>query len=69
MSITLKAARVNVGLTQEEVAKKLGVSKYTIGNWENAKTFPDARQIRKLESLYGVDCSQIVFLPDITPKA
>lgn len=35
--ITLAAARVNAGMTQEEVAKEMHVSKNTIVNWENGK--------------------------------
>ena len=34
IQISLAAARVNAGLTQEEVAEKLQVSKKTIVNWE-----------------------------------
>ena len=34
LQITLAAARVNAGFTQEEVAKKMGISKQTIINWE-----------------------------------
>lgn len=35
--ITLAAARVNAGMTQEDVAKAMQVSKFTIVNWENGK--------------------------------
>ncbi len=35
--ITLTAARVNSGLTQEEIAEKMGVSRSTIIAWENGK--------------------------------
>lgn len=35
--ISLKAARVNQNLTQEEVAEKIKVSKHTIMNWEKGK--------------------------------
>lgn len=69
MELTLKAARVNVGYTQRQVAEKLGISRDTIGNWEKGKTFPNAAQIRSLEALYKVDCSQIIFLPNNTLKA
>ena len=37
MKLTLKAARVNAGLTQEEVAKTIKKSKNTIVNYENGK--------------------------------
>ena len=32
--ITLKAARVNAGLTQQEVANELDVALSTVRNWE-----------------------------------
>ena len=35
--ITIEAARVNAGLTQEELANKMGVSKQTVFDWENGK--------------------------------
>ena len=40
--ISLKAARVNAGLTMEDVCKCLKVSKNTILNWEKGYTLPDA---------------------------
>lgn len=36
--ITLEAARVNSGLTQGEMAKKIGVSRATVNQWEKGKT-------------------------------
>lgn len=62
MNITLKAARVNKNLTQEEAGKILGVTKYTVGNWENGKSYPDADQIKKIEKLYEVNYDDIIFL-------
>lgn len=35
--ITLAAARVNKGLTQTELAEKMGVSKQSVFDWENGK--------------------------------
>lgn len=59
--ITLKAARVNVELTQSAVAEKLGVSISTIKNWETGKTFPKQPMIEKLCELYGVAYDNIFF--------
>lgn len=36
--ITLKAARVNLGYTQEQLAEKLGVSRESVLNWENGNS-------------------------------
>lgn len=59
--ITLKAARVNVKLTQKEVADCIGCSVSTIKNWENGITFPRYPQIEKLCELYGVPLDNINF--------
>jgi transcriptional regulator with XRE-family HTH domain len=64
LKITLKAARVNAGLTQEAVAKKLKKSKNTIVNYETGKRSPDMATGKALASLYGFSVDEIIFLPD-----
>lgn len=59
--ITLKAARVNAGLTQSEVAEKLNISAGTLKNWERGKTFPKQPQIEALCELYGVTYDNLFF--------
>ena len=66
MQITLKAARMNVNLTQSEAAEKIGVTVDTIGNWERAKSFPNALQIRRIEEVYGIPYNDLIFLPNKT---
>lgn len=61
--LTLKAARVNAGYTQEAAAKLLGVSEQTVVNWEKLRSFPDVRMVRKIEDLYGVPYRDIIFEP------
>lgn len=63
MRVTLKAARTNVGLTQQEAADKIGVTVDTMSNWERAKSFPNALQIRRIEEVYGVPYDNLIFLP------
>ena len=63
MKITLKAARVNANLTQQEAAKKLNISKDTLANWEKGKTFPDAEGILNIEKIYNIPYDNIIFLP------
>ena len=62
MAMTLKAARININLKQEEAAKKLGITQDTLSNWKNGKTFPNVPQIKKIEELYGLPYSEIIFL-------
>ena len=60
--MTLKAARVSAGLSQTEAARKIGVTKDTLGNWERGKTYPNALNIRRIEDVYGVRYDNIIFL-------
>lgn len=62
LQITLRAARVNAGLTQKDVAKKLRLNKQTLVNWENGLSEPKLSQARKLCGLYGLSIDNI-FLP------
>ncbi len=55
--------RVSKNWNQETAAKKLKISVSKLSNWENAKTFPDAIEINKIEKLYDVNYSDIIFLP------
>lgn len=61
--ISLKAARVNAGYSQEDVSKLLHVSKTTIVNWETGKSEPKMTQARQLSELYKMPYDNIIFLP------
>ena len=52
-SISLKAARVNAGLTQDEAGRFLNRTKQTIVNWENGVTEIKYRDLEALSELYG----------------
>ena len=52
--ITLKAARVNADLTQDEAAERMGKSKQTIVNWENGKTPIKYVDLMKLSEIYSM---------------
>ena len=53
-------ARKKSGLTQEEVADKLGVSRQTISKWETDETLPDIRQSKRMAQLYGVTLDELI---------
>ncbi|MDT4373985.1 helix-turn-helix transcriptional regulator [Blautia coccoides] len=52
--ISLAAARVNAGLTQEEVACKMSVSKRTVINWEKGYVKPNAATLNMLSEIYKI---------------
>lgn len=65
MKISLKAARVNANMTQEDVAKILHKGKQTILNWETGKTSIDAANLMMLCNLYKIHEDNII-LPTTT---
>ena len=62
MAITLKAARVNAGLTQKEAAKKLNISKGTLASYEMYRTKPDIERAKRIAELYGMAVDDLIFL-------
>ena len=48
LGTNLYNARKKSGLSQEEVAEKLGVSRQTISKWETDEPLPDIRQAKRL---------------------
>lgn len=69
MKWTLKAIRINLGLTQMQMAEKLGVSKETYLNYENYKTYPDVNIVKKIIKISKVDFNDIIFLPSNYAKS
>lgn len=53
-------ARKKCGLSQEEVAEKLGVSRQTISKWETDETLPDIRQSKRLALLYHLSLDELI---------
>lgn len=68
MALTLKALRVNKGLTQDQAAEYLDVTPDTLSNWENGRSFPNVPNINKITKLYEVSYDDIIFLPDTSIK-
>ncbi|RGM24188.1 XRE family transcriptional regulator [Mediterraneibacter gnavus] len=60
IGVKLKEARIKSGLTQENVAEKIQVSRQTISNWENEKSFPDIVNVIKLSDLYNISLDQLL---------
>lgn len=48
----LKALRTEKGLTQVELAEKLGVSKGTVGMWETGKRMPSFETVDEMTSIF-----------------
>ena len=47
------------GMTQEEVADKVGVSRQAVGKWEAGETVPDLDMARKLAEVFDVSLDDL----------
>lgn len=56
----LKNARIEAGLTQEKAAEKIDVSRQTISNWGNEKSYPDIISVIALSDLYSVSLDELL---------
>ena len=56
----LKDARMKSGFTQETVAEKINVSRQTISNWENEKSYPDIISVIALSDLYSTSLDDLL---------
>ncbi|MBF0937697.1 MULTISPECIES: helix-turn-helix transcriptional regulator [Abiotrophia] len=50
----IKKARLDAGLTQIEVAEKLGVAQAQYARWENGGRNPKDETVKKLAEIFGV---------------
>ena len=56
----IQAARLEKNMTQEQVAGLLEVSRQTISNWENAKSYPDIVSVIKMSECYDVSLDYLL---------
>jgi transcriptional regulator with XRE-family HTH domain len=56
----LQKARTEMNLTQGEVAQKFFITRQTISNWENEKTYPDVASLIKLSDYYHISLDTLL---------
>ena len=60
--ISMAAARVNAGMTQEELASALHVGKQTVVSWEKGKTSPTVEKAQEFCRVCNVPFDRVSFL-------
>ena len=60
ISERLKQARTVSGMTQEQVAENIMVSRVTLSHWENGKTLPDIASLISLSDLYQISLDELL---------
>lgn len=56
----IRKQRSGLGLSQEELAERVFVSRQSVSNWENGKTYPDIKSLLLLSETFGVSLDILV---------
>ena len=56
----IKDCRTEKGMTQEELADRIYVSRQTISSWENDKSYPDVHSLLMMGDLFGVSLDTLI---------
>ncbi|MBR4209528.1 MAG: helix-turn-helix transcriptional regulator [Lachnospiraceae bacterium] len=56
----LQKLRKEKGLTPEELAARLGISRQTVYNWEKNEVYPPVETIRQLAKLFGCSTDHLL---------
>ena len=56
----IKKARLSEGLTQEELAEKLGISTVSVCKWETGKAFPAVKRLKEVADALHTTVSELL---------
>ena len=56
----VKAVRTGAGLTQEQFASRLGVTRQAVSNWENGRNLPDIEVVIAMSQTFGVSLDELI---------
>lgn len=60
LSGQIKKHRDGLGLSQEELAEKIFVTRQSVSNWETGKTYPDLQSLLRLSELFGLSLDELI---------
>ena len=58
--LKIQELRINMGLTQKELAEKIGVKNYTVANWEQNRTKPSINDLKDLADFFSCSIDYLV---------
>ena len=56
----LKEMRINLGMTQEELAAKLDVGQSSVALWETGKNFPTVKKLIQIAEIFGCTLDDLI---------
>ena len=60
MGNKIASARKNLGMTQQEMADRLSVTRQTVSRWEAGSVLPDIDKLPDIASMLGVSCDYLL---------
>ena len=60
LSKQIKKYRMEANLSQEELAEKVFVSRQTISNWENDKSYPDIKSLVLISEVFQISLDNLI---------
>lgn len=57
----IKSRRMGLGMTQQDLAEKLGVSHITVSRWERGDTLPSPKNVKAMIDIFNIDDGQAFF--------
>lgn len=65
----LRQIRLDSGMTQEQVAERIGVTRQALSSYESGRTRPDIDMLLRLSEVYGTDIDGVVYGQDRALKS
>ncbi|HBG6317425.1 TPA: helix-turn-helix transcriptional regulator [Clostridioides difficile] len=60
LSKQIKKYRLEANLSQDELAEKIFVSRQTISNWENDKSYPDVKSLLLVSEVFQISLDNLI---------
>lgn len=64
----VKANRERTGMTQEQLAGEVGVSRQSVGSWEAGRATPDTDKLSVLARIFGCSVDSLLYGPEILKR-
>lgn len=61
VSKNMKKIRNELGMTQQEVADRLNVTRQAVSSWENGKNHPDLATLENIARVYDVELEELIY--------
>ena len=59
----IKQLRKFSGMTQEQLAEKLNISRQALSKWENGTSMPDVESVVRISMLFQISLEELLWIP------